>query len=215
MNALIFVPWQDTPGVNPESGFPYRDAKEFQREAHNFALVHDIPAERVVLFDNAKLRAVRRFVVLDHLQRHQGLDCVAFFCHGWRDGIQAGFGTKDVPQLARALHEACVPGASLPLYCCSTARGGAGGDGGFADTLRDALSGLLPGAKIDAHTTPGHTTRNPHVRRFVVGAKAETGGEWLVDPAEGARFQKWRRVLQGDARFQFPFMTTEAIRAAL
>ena len=61
------------------------------------------------------------------------------------------------------------------LYACSTAKGentaqdmeAVGGDGGFTDRLRDLL--CQAGAvdyQVDAHSTAGHTMKNPYVRRF-------------------------------------------------
>jgi len=205
MNGLVFAPETNEPGK--------LDADEFKREARKFAKHRGIDPARVLIFPNDRSRKERRGFVADALMRFQALDCVAFFCHGWRDGIQAGFGTEHADELARYLFEACKPGAALPLYCCSTAQGGSGGDGGFADTLRDELVGKLPGSVVDAHDRRGHTTTNPYVRRFVVGKEREKGGAWLVDPTD-TRFPAWRRALRETSlKYDFPFLTTETIRS--
>lgn len=207
MNGFVFAPETNEPGK--------RDADEFRREARKFAAQRGIAPERIRIFPNDAPRKVRRQFVTDALIGFSGLDCVAFFCHGWRDGIQAGFSTAHMEELARVLYESCKPGARIPLYCCSTAQGAAGGDGGFADALRDELVGKLPGAVIDAHDRAGHTTQNPYVRRFVVGEFREKGGAWVVDPVD-SRFPVWRRMLrETDLRFDFPFMSQAQIRAEI
>lgn len=215
MNGLVFVPATNKPGIDPKTGAPYKDAKYFAAEAKKFGARHGIPLSRVVTFDNCSEKRERRAFVADTLMRFQNLECVAFFCHGWREGIQAGFALDHAPELARYLFEACVPGAKIPLYCCSTAEGGAGGDGAFADTLRDSLVGMLPGAVIDAHDRRGPTTTNPYVRRFVVGKEREKGGQWVIDPTD-TRWPAWRKALRDTPlRFDFPFLATETIRSNL
>lgn len=207
VNALIFAPATNEPGK--------RDADEFRREALKFAKHHGIPETRLVAFENDASRAARRTQVLDALAGRTGLDCVAFFCHGWRDGIQAGFGGLTVVRLARALYESCKPGARIPLYCCSLAAGEVGGDGGFADALRDELVGKLPGAVIDAHDRAGHTTRNPYVRRFVVGPERERGGQWIVAPTD-PKFTAWRKALaDGALKYEFPWMGADEIKKGI
>ena len=92
---------------------------------------------------------------------------------------------------------------------------GPGGDGGFADALRDALSERGVTGHVDAHVTTGHTTRNPHVRRFYCdGAAAGTGGDWLVAPGS-PKWRRWVTALKGDMRFRFPWLTPAEIDAAL
>lgn len=207
MNGLVFAPETNEPGK--------LDAEEFRREARKFAARHSIPADRVVIFPNDRPRKARRQVVADALLRFQQLECVAFFCHGWREGIQAGFGLEHVDELARYIYEASATAVKVPLYCCSTAQGGLGGDGGFADTLRDELVGKRPGAVVDAHDRRGHTTTNPYVRRFVVGKEREKGGQWVIDPTD-TRWPAWRKALRDTPlRFDFPMQTTAEIRAAL
>lgn len=161
------------------------------------------------------------------------LSVVAFFCHGRKRGIQTGhqFGAlgSSVQRLAKAIARNSVPKVRVVLYACHTGRDadseqrddmkpGPGGEGGFADKLRDALVAEgCSGGVVDAHTVRGHTTTAPWVRRFyITEAAAPMGGDWLVSPGS-EKWRTWRKRLQSDAcfRLSFPLMTTEAVRGAL
>jgi hypothetical protein len=160
-------------------------------------------------------------------------DLVAIFCHGFRTRLQTGHsigwrpGNKRVADLAQAISLALKPDGKVVLYACST--GGApstpgklddvGGDGGFADCLRDELGKLgHVGGWVDAHAMAGHTTRLPLVRRFYTDGNSEPspgiGGEWIVAPRTPL-YRKWDAYLETEGRFRFPLMTVDAIRAAL
>lgn len=184
VRGIVFAPSGDT-----------SDLREFKREAHLFSEIHGLTLS-ILDFTGAMWKRRRR--VLDALHgAGDGLEVVAFFCHGWRRGIQAGYSTATVKELARAFTMCCLPNVIVPLYCCSAARGGAGGDGGFADMLRDAS-----GATVFAHTTAGHCSRNPNVRRFKV--PPGVGGQWVVAPGS-AGWHQWRKDLKGAMRFRYPF----------
>ncbi|MBK7153843.1 MAG: hypothetical protein IPH72_19025 [Sandaracinaceae bacterium] len=86
-----------------------------------------------------------------------------------------------------------APHLRVERYACDAARDddadrrddvtqSAGGDGGFADQLRDALAAHGLTGHVDAHAKPGHTTKNPHLRRFHMDGGPGVGGEWLVEP---------------------------------
>jgi len=84
------------------------------------------------------------------------------------------------------------------LYCCLTGFSlNIAGDGGFADKLRDAFCEAgMTWVKVYAHTTAGHTTRNPYVRIFEGQGSpiGGIGGQLLVQP--GAKLWKtWRSAL--------------------
>jgi hypothetical protein len=110
----------------------------------------------------------------------------------------------------------------VALYCCSTGAASSadayaefGGDGGFADRLRDALC-VAGGVHctVDAHTTAGHTTMNPYVRRFE-GRGSRVGGVGgfdLVSPKSGDLWRRWRRALRETSlRYRFPVMSVAEI----
>jgi len=108
----------------------------------------------------------------------------------------------------------------VTLFACSTAEtttGQPGGEGGFADKVRDDLvaAGFTQGW-IDAHPVPGHATQNSLVKRFYISAdEAAKGGSWIVAPGS-PEFSKWKQRLNSPYkkdpfRFMFPYLTATEI----
>jgi hypothetical protein len=197
----------------------------FQPEAKRFLERHVLPKENLILIDNKQSAVAMREQVLDALASPRDGSCldvgIAFFCHGYKSGIQFGFTNSNVKTLASVM--AVYGGSSViaPLYACDTGRdadrdrtddlSGIGGDGGFADMLRDALCEYgSVGCVVDAHTTAGHTTRNPYVRRFEGQIGGGMGGYYLVAP-RSKLWSKWRAALKTPYRFDFPFQTVGEI----
>jgi hypothetical protein len=170
----------------------------------------------LLLVDNLAGKAAMRRAVLEAVGADPP-DVLALFCHGWNTGIQFGFGLRDVPALAE-LFRRNDHDPVIAIYGCLTGgSAGPGGDGGFADVLRDALCAVgQVQCQVDAHTTAGHATRNPYVRRFEGGGVASggVGGYYLVTP-RSAKWQRWVRALQGDLRLRFPLMSAMEIHAEL
>jgi hypothetical protein len=209
MNTLIFHPKHNAHGKRDVTG-------AFKPEAKKFCAM---TGGRIITFDNHVRMALRRKTVLEAIRAaDEPLDCIAFFCHGWRTGIQAGFRIKDVNELALAISKDCADGITIPLYACSTAKGGAGGDGAFADELRDALCRhAVFNCRIDAHDRKGHAARNPYVRRFEGGGSPTggQGGQWVVKP-NSRLWTKWKNALKKtDLRLRFPLMGVGAIHEEL
>lgn len=227
MTTLAIAPLYNSPGKRDATG-------AFQPEANAWiAANHDrgYTDWARILIDNDTPAISRRDAVLDAIREHQP-DHVAFFCHGWKTGIQFGFGVQHTLLLAETLAAGFGPldfegetvqviGPFVTLYACSTADGkdpGTGGDGGFADEFRDAL--CRAGAtwcRVDAHTTAGHTTRNPYVRRFEGQGSAVggTGGQWIVAP-KSPLWSRWRKALaETDLRYRFPSMSVAEIHEEL
>lgn len=226
-NVLAIHASTNKPGINPKTGKPWKDATgAFIPEARKFAALHGGTA---IPFTNDATPAARRKQVNAILEENRRSDAVAFFCHGLKSSIQTGHGAAQVDALAQLLRLACIPGAPIILYACDSAdtptKGAPGGDGGFADKLRDAMIreswGFWRGSHVDAHVTTGHTTENPYVRRFTCNLAIPSesfmgiaGGEWIVQP--GSRlWVQWRKALKGDLRFRFPFMSIDEIHAEL
>jgi hypothetical protein len=217
MSKILFAPMVDTPGKH--------DAGEFQREAHAFCKEHTSNCG-VRLFDNRLAPPQRFSQVVDWL--HGGnvsslADTIAFFCHGYKTGLQFGATMQNAEKMADAIKVACVSSPKVILYACSAGRDGdadatdeddpgPGGDGGYADKLRDALGRIGVRATIYAHTTAAHTTRNPFVRRFDPGEMA--GGHWVVEPYSRL-WGAWREALRGSLRFRFPYLAQDQIEAEL
>lgn len=206
MTVLAIAPMHNTGGKKDATG-------AFIPEARQFARLH---GGKVLLFDNSKPSKQRFADVIDLLQGRRGISCVAFFCHGLRNGLQVGATLRNAHVLAAALRD--VGATSVPLYACDAARDndadreddqddGPGGVGGFASVL--ASAGPF---RVDAHTTAAHTTKNPNVRRF----DGSASGEWIVAP-RSAWWPMWRETLKIDPifRLSFPLWTNERIVAEL
>lgn len=217
MRALILRPLHASPSKPGDAG-------EFKREAERFANALRADGWQCVTyaFDNAKSKAGRRTEVEAAIWEcgDGGLwDLVAVFCHGYTTGMQTGHDLATVDSLAECIALRSSDTVLVPLYACDTAdtraRKATGGDGGFADALRDALSVRGKRGHVDAHTTTAHTTKNPHVRRFHMDGEARgTGGDWLVAPGS-PKWRAWRAALRGPMRFAFPLLTQAEIDAAL
>ena len=206
MTVIAIAPAHDSPGKHDASG-------AFIPEARTFVRLH---GGKLLTFDNRREPAARFVEVIDLLHGRKA-DCVAFFCHGHRNGLQVGATLRNAHVLAAALRD--VGAASVPLYACDAARDndadrsddsepGPGGAGGFASTL----SAALPGVPVWAHPSTAHTTRNPHVRRFMNGGD----GAWVVEPGS-PMWRTWRDALREDRDFRlgFPLMSADAIAAYL
>lgn len=222
--VLAFVPDANRVGLSDVTAAFLPAALEFLRH-------HGADSRELVRFPaNTKVLGDRRRVVLDALEK-QGKQLkpstIAFFCHGYKDGIQAGFSRPDVAHLADVLSYTLDPDAFVLLYACDTGRNGdqnrtddtqpgPGGDGGFADALRDALERLGRRVTVMAHTTEGHSVYNPHARRFAPGTGG-TGGQWYIEPGSPL-WGRWREALRAPGnmlRFRFPRMSSDAIAEEL
>lgn len=224
---LIFTPKSNVEGKKDATG-------AFHPEAETFASLAR-PGSRIYQFDNIKPLPRRRAEVLSELERSKGagFTSVAFFCHGWLNGIQAGFMRPHVRELAQAIHAAVssppnvvTTNVTVPLYCCSTGQdpqddplSAAGtGDDSFADKLRDALcaAGQVD-CRVMAHTVAAHTTKNPMVL-FMEGMGVASGGVGGYPPVspKADSWAAWKSALQNtNLRFRMPFMSPAEIHAEL
>lgn len=211
-NAVVLLPDRNKPLRNDFGG-------AFQPEAVRFIKHHNLPCKATCI-SIGKPFGVRGIDVTKALVGHtEPLDTVAFFCHGYSRSIQLGFTRADVDNLARVLAPVSTSDLRVVLYSCTVGswiKGTPGGDGGFADLLRDALCrhGVID-CQVDAHTTGGHCTENPFVRRFrgkgsPVGG---VGGEWIVEKGKElwARWVTLMKMKSGTLRFDFPFMSQAEI----
>jgi hypothetical protein len=221
LRMLCLVPDQNTPGKRDVSGAFFPEARAFAR--HHGA----DPDEVVQRFPSALPLPQRRAACVAAIQKSTQLDVLSFFCHGWRDGLQAGFTRSNVLALARLIAMHANRDAHVLLYACQTGRDGdaqeaddrepgPGGDGGFADELRDACEVLGRRITVMGHTTAGHCTCNPFARYFAPGCGG-LGGHWYVEP-ESQLWQAWVRALRdprSTLRYRFPFMSTAEIAEEL
>lgn len=219
---LAFSPTRNTPGKKDATG-------AFIPEARNFLKFHKVPDENLVMIDNTQSAAGMRRQVYAALDRpHQAqIDGLAFFCHGFKAGIQFGIRMSNVKEFVAKLKPIVDPDVRITFYACDAGRDDDrerdddlaefGGDNGFADRVRDELcaSGKT-GCIIDAHTTAAHTTMNPDVRRFEgMGSPLGGVGGYYIVPRGSRGWQAWRKALRTDFRFQFPYLTTAEIHRRL
>jgi hypothetical protein len=130
--------------------------------------------------------------------------------------------------LVRSIQMVADPNITIFLAACSTADGegsmykGPGGEGGFADDLRDHLSAVNIFPHIIAHSTAGHAFANPYARYFDGAPGGGVNGQWVIDP-ESPEWKLWTRALKkekddgdsGTLRFDYPFMSREEILARI
>lgn len=220
MQGLVFAPDRNTPGKKDATG-------AFLPEARAFLKQHDLSDDSLVLFDPTAPPSDRRRRVNNALAQRLELDVVAFFCHGYARGIQAGLQSTHLTDFATQLALRARRDLRVALYACDTGRDedaqsaddrepGPGGDGGFADRLRDALEQRGLDAVVLGHATAGHTTYNPYMRRFVAGAGG-IGGEWFVEP-KTALWTRWVRALRAPRstlRLRLPWMTPKDVQREL
>lgn len=226
MNGLVFYSAVNSKGRVDATG-------AFIPEAKKFAESHSIPSDRLIGIDGTSRNpaALRRAQVLNALRNYEDLDFIAFFCHGWPNGIQFGFQRKHIELLVR--HFQALPTLRVCLYACLAAendvrdnelkRLGPATDGGFADLMRDEMvrCGFTMGW-VDGHKTAGHTSFNPYVVRFncddvddpEFGAE---GGGWVVEP-RSTYWKKWISALRHNThgmRYHFPVMDELHIKTVL
>ena len=210
-----------------------------------YAKSYHIDTPEVVSFNNRLPFAKRLQPLLKEIlsfddEPARMLNTLAFFCHGWSNGIQAGVTIKTLPKFLDALEKSFQidTGLQVNLYCCSTgddpednSKQAAGtpnqnkeafnvGDNSFADAFRDQLCARnYRECKVVAHTTVGHATQNPYAV-FFEGAGSPvggTGGQMPVTPKNGKLWKTWKRLLRGKTtfRFDYPFMSIADIHGHL
>ena len=212
--GVVFCPAHNSPGKRDATG---AFIPEGQRFADEFGL-------DVYRFDNRNKPWKRRREVERALAQYPNAEVVGFFCHGFKTGLQTGHRLWAMDGLVELLSQ-CTPGVKVYLAACSTARDkdaadrddrtdAVGGEGGFADKLRDEIVAKRgesnPGGWIDAHATLGHATRNPYVRRFELVSPNE-GATWIVEP-QSDRWVRWKRALRTtDLRIRYPLLSLSSI----
>ena len=217
---ISFAPAVNSPGKKDVSGAFLPERSEFS------AAMRRLGAQTEELdFDNRRSLQRRAAEIRAALAPGSGYDVVTFFCHGWLDGIQAGFKRKNAAVLAQSIAAAASGAVTVVLYCCSTGEDPKGrpltaagtGDNSFADRLRDELCALgQTDCRVVAHSTAAHTTRNPYVL-FFDGLGSRHGGSGGLAPVLPGRelWPRWRAELRSDFRFRFPLLEIADIHAAL
>ncbi len=136
--------------------------------------------------------------VLDALFRaqHAGLSELALFCHGWPDGLAFGFKGKDGAACLAAGIESATEDCTIVLYACSAGRE-------FAPELARMLG---PSFRVWAHSSRGHTTRNPQL--------VYCCGDTVVDVWRSLRWtrrRQLRELMRGSLRFELGHLTAGSL----
>ncbi len=230
-NILVIYSNTDSHGKHDATG-------AFIPEAEAFAELHGVPQRNMFGVKCPRVnKAIRRehvYAAIEEASRERPLGAIAFFGHGWPQGIQFGFNRKLIPELVKFMAPPrCRSDVVVTLFACLAAendvrdRGvtnlGPATDGGFADLLRDEMvrQGMIYGW-VDGHKTAGHTSWNPNLVRFLCedvddpeyGAE---GGAWLVAP-RSELWRKWIKALKnkkGGMRYRFPFLREMEVKAEL
>lgn len=223
LRILCFVPDQDTPGKVDTT-------HAFLPEARAFARYHGADPDSVVKrFPAHAPLAQRRSTCTLAIRNYpaSSIEVLAFFCHGWRSGLQAGYNRKTLLMFASLVAKHCTDTAHVLFYACDTSRDadeeeaddlrpGPGGDGGFADEVRDACEALGRHVTVMGHSAAGHCSWNPYARFFAPGMGGK-GGEWYVTPRSHV-WPAWVKTLRdprASLRYRFWLLTSAEIEEEL
>lgn len=210
----------------------------FRKEAEGFlqanSLTHPQSGKPMVLevpfvrTNSGKMRN-QTYDFLRSIHKSYGeLRVVAFFCQGYRTGIDLGFRLSgknrmepdELDELAAVLYETCS--GDLVVYVAASGEEGPeamdpgpGSDRGFAESLRDACCRAgLPDVRVVAAERLGHATKNPTFR-FFEGQGLERGGtagEWVFQ-RYGSMWPQWVTwVGKSTNRFKFPLWNMDRTR---
>lgn len=226
MHHLVFIPDRNSDGKGDFTG-------AFEPESDRYKTFH------VGRGDTAQIHRIdishgasKRLAQVEEALRATTFDRLAFFCHGTRHWLQLGMASKTEVEQARLMGTAKVIAASstptlrIALYACGTGAGEdetegvPGGEGGFADLLRDALCAAgRSDVWVFAHTSAGHTTRNPDVRFFPgLGSPYGQVGGLDVARRHTPEYSRLRELLKHPTngfRFEIPYLTIPEIQARI
>jgi hypothetical protein len=184
---IAFHPkWNDIEVYPSKPKAKKADATEFRRGALLYSKYCGPYESKIVVIDNKDTKQQQAEAVLEALKNFKGHHRIAFFCHGYSNGIQFGIRSNDsilwwkfvesICECARGSVSSQMAGSpNVLLYACSTGTDPDGnpdtapgsGDNSFADRLRDSIcwSGGYY-CRVVAHTTTGHAWHNPNVKIF-------------------------------------------------
>jgi hypothetical protein len=202
VGAIAFTGDRNAPGKKDYTG-------AFRPEAERFARYYGGRVVSIPLDISQAAQRTRMIAALRDMRSVCQGPVVGFFCHGFSKRIELGFDRTSIPSLVKELEKSGIH--DVALYTCSTGMGANGGDGNFADLLRDEMcrQGLTE-CRVVAHSTAGHTTMNPHKRFFhVLGSSVGGIGGVEVSRSGSRTWRRWRERLRAPndtLRFQLPRM---------
>jgi len=200
-----------------------RQTKEFDREVDLFEEHWKAKNHNVTVVKLGKMRPYdARGQVLKAIRQHTGtIDRLVFFCHGTWRALKCGWNVWNVSGLAQAIAQKASKELDVVLYACSCGRargewpwrmtsqsykvGAVKGTEGFAARLIEALVAAKVDARIYAHGSFGHTTRNPYCYRFSKGALSLSLWREPIVQRGTARWGTWKTELKTWRRFEIPF----------
>lgn len=172
----------------PHNRFLRHDGDEFTARAKDCQRFWNVQGYEVRMCPLPKANDAnkRQFVrgVLDSLPE-QSVDRIAVFGHGTRGSCDLGLTVATLASVVPNLDRVLTDDARIGLYCCLTGKTW----NGLAARLSFVLS-----CPVLAHTTSGHTTRNPYKRAFSV----DHPGQYYIDlmPTDKAARKEWIAKLQ-------------------
>src|SRR5262249_51617386 len=209
MNGFIFAS-----GVH-QPGYPNDADGVFRPGAEGVKKLHGIP-QPICYFDWQSSAADKRRTILSALRSVQcddpdGLDVVAYFGHGVKDGLSSADIYKgQVQELAFAIGSVSKWNVRVDVYASPA--------GLVQDSFGQALSSALasPESAVFGHTTARHAFANPDVTVFTGNA-----GRWVVALDSPDRAAWVAAIKAGDSIpvtknplwAQFPFMGEDEIKA--
>ena len=140
---------------NPTNRFGKGDGDEFRREAMAYTEYHRERGDKVYSMTGIEMS-------LDHAMN---VDVVSIFCHGTPMWLGLGNVARKPADLAAWLCQFAAPMVTVCLYACSTGRDTTSGKC-YAQELHRAIMETGRPCIVWAHTTAGHTTRNPNLVLF-------------------------------------------------
>jgi hypothetical protein len=203
MKHLVFYTSKNT--WLSKKGVFKRDGDEFKREAQKYKRYWESKGKMSVNNPNGhyvslvdfgdsgrdwrRLRVTRRLTI----RNDSHYDVIAFFCHGYSNGVQAGFkGEAEMRQLG-ILCNALSP-SSVVFYACSMAK-----------KLNGALAWftkeMSPDTRVFGHRTAGHTSRNPYVVEHYNDRRIDYKKS-VFNYRRG--WKAWIKRLKTDFRFELP-----------
>lgn len=209
---MIFTPDRNTDGSD------YTGA--FKPESERYARWYEGQGDTVEV--HAININAERWERVDAMERAidgaHGIDRLAFFCHGWKTGMQLGLrcDTEDdrerLLMFAGHVYRQSTAQLKVSLYACLTGKGGADS---FANELFKALRFRgCADVSVFGHTDAGHATRNADA---IIFSADHPDGEVVAQPRTpmNRHFDKRLDDKTDSLRWRAPYMTVEALRDEL
>lgn len=202
------------------------DGDEFVREANRFAALDEADGREVVLRQYTKKNKYSlRSQTLTDIDDYPGPELYAFFCHGsWKWIFGTGHHVWNVAELARAISLHGYMTTTIALYACSCGRCRTvlpwqkrrpvvereriQGKDGVAHRLSAELGAMGARAKVFAHTTAGHTTRNPNLCMITTDPETLVTTtvyykEYIIKELGKPGWKKFCNLMQNDNKLRF------------